>query len=117
MGVKNIRRKMADGSSGSRRIARGVDVAAAAEVIVGKPERGGRSESDDGADEDATSSSGYDSSSSLRLTDDDLFGGGNVNSASDASTTGRSVRHLSSNILYPHNLLAAFFLFCIFYSL
>jgi len=64
MGVKNIRRKMTDGSSGSRRIARGVDVAATAEVIVGKPERGGRYESDDGADEDATSSSGYDSSSS-----------------------------------------------------
>ena len=44
MGVKNIRRKMAEGSSGSRRIARGVDVAAAAadEVVVGKPERGGR---------------------------------------------------------------------------
>ena len=36
--------------------------------------------------------------------------GGDVNAASDASTTGRSVRHLSSDILYPHNLLAAFFL-------
>ena len=60
MGVKNIRRKMADGSSGSRRIARGVDVdvtAAAEVIVVGKPERGGRSDSDDGADEDSTSSS------------------------------------------------------------